>query len=212
MEDKVFLMRKLSRINILWKVAIILLLISMNADAGDVTYSGMVIDADTKEPIEGVVVVATWLKELTTSAKPVEDVKETLTDGAGRWSLLIPEGKIDKLILELLPFSGKTITEVAGPHFIVFKSGSCSWPIFISICGEKMKPGKADEFIKGDITNIIIELPKLTSNEDRRNALPELIHGGREIYMKEPRFIKLINAERRYLGLEEYEDLKEFEK
>lgn len=181
--------------------------------AKDRIYSGGVIDADTKDSIEGVIVVATWLKELTTSTEPIPiyDVKETLTDEDGRWSISISEGKIDKLILELLPFTGKTITEVTGPHFIVFKPGYCSWPngFSVSICREKMKPNEADGFIKGDIT---IELPKLTSNKDRRRALPELIHGGRDIYMKEQRFIRLINAERRYLGLPEYEDLKEFEK
>ncbi|HDZ61602.1 MAG TPA: hypothetical protein ENH40_00450 [Nitrospirae bacterium] len=182
------------------------------AFAKERVYSGNVIDADTKEPIEGAVVVAIWLKELTTSTEAIDDVKETLTDGVGRWSLLIPEGKIDKTILDLLPFSGKTISEVAGPHFTVFKPGYCSWPdLSVSICRERMKPVEAGEFIKGDITNITIELPKLTSNKDRRRTLPELIHGGREIYIKERRFIRLINAERRYLGLPEYDDLKEFE-
>ncbi len=182
------------------------------AFAKDRVYSGRVIDAETKKPIEGVIVVATWLKELIISKeKSIYDVQETLTDRDGRWSLSIPEGKIDKLFLERIPLTGKSITEVVGPHFVVFKPGYCSWPygVSVDVCRRKMKPGDDNGFIiSGAVT---VDLPELTNKEDRRRTLPELIHGGREIYMKERRFIKLINVEHRYLGIREYEDLKEFE-
>jgi hypothetical protein len=181
------------------------------AFAKDRIYSGRVIDTDTKKPIEGVVIVAMWLKELIISKEEYKyDVQETLTDGDGKWSLSIPGGKIDKLFLEIIPLAGKTVADVVGPHFIVFKPGYCSWPesVSVEVCRRKMKPGDNSEFIRDEVT---VELPQLINKEDRRRALPALIHGGREIYMKERRFILLINAERRYLGLPEYKDLKEFE-
>lgn len=187
------------------------------AFAKDKVYNGRVIDSETKKPIEGVIVVATWLKELIISTEEsihsIYDVQETLTDRDGRWSLSIPEGKIDNLFLELIPLVGKSITEVVGPHFTVFKPGYCSWPegFMVNVCIKNLKPAKDNGFIISG--EIIVELPKLTNKEDRRKSLPVLIYDDREknLYMKERRFIKLINAERRYLGLQEYEDLKEFE-
>ncbi len=52
------------------------------------TFRGKVIEADTKEPIEGAVVVASWAEERATPAGPtsrLKDVKETLTNKNGEW-------------------------------------------------------------------------------------------------------------------------------
>ena len=65
------------------------------------TFKGRVIDADTKEPIEGAVVVAVWGTETTTPTAThsnLKDLKECLTDKNGEWSLTGPKGRADELI------------------------------------------------------------------------------------------------------------------
>jgi hypothetical protein len=60
------------------------------------TFKGKVIDADTKEPIEGAVVVASWLEEradIAGSTSELKDVKETLTDKNGEWMIKGPRGR-----------------------------------------------------------------------------------------------------------------------
>jgi hypothetical protein len=55
----------------------------------------------------------------------------------------------------------------------------------------------------------IIELPKLSRKEDRRRALTGRVDANdekrnKEFYGKQKELIRLLNQERRYLGLEEY--------
>lgn len=81
-------------------------------------------------------------------------------------------------------------------------------------------PGSMHGF-RDDIVNplrkggyIIIELPKLTNREDRLEAQriwPSLVGGDIETARKIKNFIKLINEEKRYLGLPENPILKELE-
>src|SRR5512139_120753 len=64
--------------------------------AKDITFRGRVIDYDTKEPIEGAVVVASWLEARQTisgDSTRLKDVKETLTDKNGEWSISGEEGQ-----------------------------------------------------------------------------------------------------------------------
>ena len=113
--------------------------------ACSVTFHGRVIDADTRAPIEGAVVVVSWSEERATIAGPtgrLKDVKETLTDKNGEWVIKGPKGRIGGDALAMFTyFTGMYFTKP--PWFIVFKPGYCSYPIGFTVdsCSGKIKPG-----------------------------------------------------------------------
>jgi|SRR3990172_743478 len=76
-------------------VIILLLIIIVGTPVCDTTFKGRVIDADTKQPIEGAVVVASWSGDRGTptgGTSRLEDVKEVLTDKNGEWTIKGPRG------------------------------------------------------------------------------------------------------------------------
>jgi len=88
------------------------------------TFKGRVIDADTKEPIEGAVVAAIWRESKGTMTGPTtrfKESKETLTDKSGEWSIVGPEGYENKIISGFLHIMGVFVTE--SPVFIIYKPG-----------------------------------------------------------------------------------------
>lgn len=157
------------------------------------TFKGKVIDADTKEPIEGAVVVAVWKTERTTPAAThvdLKDVKECLTDKNGKWSISGPKGRDD----ELLPGLSLFIPYTKRPQFIVFKPGYCSWPsgFYIDACKDKLKPQGTVRICEG----ATMELPKLTKR-DRMTIIqniPSLGIAG-EVEEKLPLFKQLVEEE-----------------
>ena len=198
-------------------VILLLLLIVIFAQASDRTYQGKVIDAETKEPIEGAVVVAVWWEQrgfFFGSTERFKDVKEELTDRDGRWSIVGPEGYERKLIPGFLQLIGIWATK--SPSFIVFKPGYCSWPKGFSIdaCKDKIKPEGTGQIREGKT----IELPKLTRREDRLIAMmvgpidfvsdPGL---RRKFLKKQIEFLRLLDEECRNLGISEFKTYKELE-
>jgi len=190
-----------------------LVYVTVVTSAFGATFKGKVIDADTKQPIEGVVVVASWSEERATPAGPttrLKDVKETLTDKNGMWVIEGPKGGEVGDMKAIFSFlTGTYFTNP--PQFIVFKPGYCSWlgGSGIDAC-KTMKPEGQDK-VAGGIT---VELPKLTNREDRKRSLPSPFHkdGNGSFYSKQGTFIKLINEESRNIGLSEYDTLKRYEK
>ena len=92
------------------------------------TFSGRIIDCDTREPIEGTVVVAYWYEAWGTfagEATRLKDVKETLTDKEGKWSIRGPKGRPSDSSNDFIVFlTGITgIPYTRQPDFIVFKPG-----------------------------------------------------------------------------------------
>jgi hypothetical protein len=180
------------------------------------TFHGQVIDADTKEPIEGAVVVAYWYKARTTllgeEDVTLKDVKETLTDKNGQWAVTGPKGREHDLFPYFSTITGIYYTQP--PLFIVFKPGYCSWPERFSIdaCKSKIKPEGSGRIRDGKT----IELPKLTNRGDRLRNCPETVSSSsddpreyKKIQKKQLEFLRLINEERRNLGLSEYKMYKE---
>ena len=135
--------------------------------AKDMTFRGRVIDYDTKEPIEGAAVVASWYEASPTiagEATRLKDVKETLTDKNGEWSIAGEEGKPHTEHPYFHFLTGTYYTRT--PQFIIFKPGYCSWPegFYIEACQDKMRS-------TGEFTvNKTFELPKLTNRERRIRA------------------------------------------
>lgn len=111
-------------------------------------YRGKVIDADTNEPIEGVVVLGVWYKEYTGAPGAIHkfyDARETVTDKNGEFSI---------------PGMGLMIISNVIARFSIFKAGYfyndyTSW----------------ETFSKG---NVIIRLKKLTMEQWRKGVrLPD---------------------------------------
>lgn len=172
-------------------------------------YTGRVIDAGTKEPIKGAVVVASWIEERADIAGPTsksKNVKETLTNKNGRWMIWGPRGMEMGTITSIFTFL--TFTYITNPpEFIVFKPGYCSWPEGFMIKACKMKPS-------GVGNGGIIELLKLTDREDRlRNSSlwPSLMDSDNESLKKIKNLLKLLDQEDRNLGLSGDPRLKELE-
>lgn len=193
---------------------ILTILIFFSTNSYAATFKGKVIDSDTKEPIEGAVVVMSWSEERATPAGPtsrLKDVKETLTDKNGMWLIKGPKGGDIGKIKAIFSFlTGTYFTNF--PDFIIFKPGYCSWPegFGIDACRGKMKLEGNDKVAEG----VTVELPKLINRGDRletQRIWPPLVGGDIETKRKMKNFIRLLNEERRHLGIPEDPTLKEIE-
>jgi hypothetical protein len=162
--------------------------------AKDRVYGGRVIDFETKEPIEGAVVVAYWYERMAAPAggdTRLNEVKETLTDMDGAWSITGPEEESGDPY-----YSYATGTYyIQHPRFIVFKPGYCPWPdgFALNSCRGKMKPGGAGKVAEGEN----IELPKL-KEQDRLRAIPNRPTDSKK---KLPFLFEQINEERKRFNL-----------
>ena len=172
--------------------------------AGERIYHGKVIDADTREPIEGAVVVAYWVEKMATPAgatSRLKEVKEELTDKNGEWSIVGEEQEKNPDYEK----SWRTKTYFTyHPIFIIFKPGYCSFPKGFSIeaCKGKMKPRGAADIAGGKD----VELPKIVNLEDRIRVKPAPI-GEKENWPKQRNFIHLIREEWRFLYSKDPGDL-----
>lgn len=158
-------------------------------------WGGKIIDIETKEPIEGAVVLAVWERVYRTPAGPNSyfyEAKEVLTDKEGRFE--IPA----YTPINLLPI----ISYMRGPHFTIFK------PRYLSLSGEYLDENVTDkptELPKGAkvfrLAPGIIELPKLKTREERIKNLPSgLMY--EEAEKKAKNYMHLLNVERHNLGLD----------
>jgi hypothetical protein len=142
-------------------------------------YKGKIIDAETQEPIEDVVVVAVYNTHTIIGGpaggySSVVKVKETLTDKTGEF--LIPS-----YTTIMSPNSKEYYTE-----FIIYKPGYASYPNYkrrivpFKFCGPEYlftKEVGSIGLIKNgtksvNITYGIAKLPKLNAWEERRRAVP----------------------------------------
>lgn len=159
-------------------------------------WKGKIIDIETKEPIEGAVVVAIWeraYRSVSGDKTYFYEAKEVLTDKEGRFE--IPA----YTPINLLPI----ISYIREPYFIIFKPGYLSLSDrhletnVINKPAEFKRNGKMYRFAPG-----IIELPKLKTREERLEAQSDAIPLGEVPDEKMPILLNLINAERKSLGLD----------
>ncbi|OGL46732.1 MAG: hypothetical protein A2W05_02175 [Candidatus Schekmanbacteria bacterium RBG_16_38_10] len=146
------------------------------------TFKGKVIDADTKEPIEGAVVVASWSEERADIAGPTsrfKDVKETLTDNNGEWKIEGPVGSKESNIKSLFTFITGTYY-ARTPQFIIFKPGYWPYPekfgfVAFPYIGEQRITKRTAEgtllTIEEDLEGIVLvrpgEIEKYLKEQDR---------------------------------------------
>lgn len=148
-------------------------------------WTGKVIDAETKQPIKGAVVVAEWDESyaaIPETAYRLKDVKEVLTNSEGQF-------KIDaQTYYSVLPDS-----RIAGPHFTIFKPGYGYFP------SQHVSPKdwKNDFFEKSDA---VVELPKYRTIEERREKLNGGLISGLHRVMKLKLFREQVNIERLETG------------
>lgn len=200
----------------MFAIVFFILLISTASPISAATFKGKVVDADTKEPIEGAVVVAEWSGETTTPTathSTLKDVKEVLTDKKGEWMIKGPKGgKIGNMKTIISVITGAYFTK--RPRFYIFKPGYCPCPAVpgIKVCSQRMKPLGVDG--EGET----LELPKLTNREDRLYAQgmtrPDFfleMTADKQKARRIKNFLRLLNQERRFLGLDEYPIGKELE-
>jgi hypothetical protein len=159
-------------------------------------WKGKVIDAETKQPIEGAVVVAVWEKELRGPAGGETrflDAVETVTNKDGEFN--IPSIKFLSIPL---------IRIVKGPFFTFYKPGYGSTPKWVV----KMPYNKHTQSDYFETQGAMVELPRLKTKDERMKNLPHLIIGTEGHENKTKKYIQLLNQERVELGLDPYKEGK----
>ena len=151
-------------------------------------YQGQVIDAETKAPLAGAVVVVHWLRDRVYPFHSVTEnyaVRETITDAEGRFFL------DTKDVEEGAP------RRTRRPGFLIFLPGYGSYPHrHVSPTG----------FTGGlfERPGAVVELPRLMDREERRKHLFRFDpHSHSDTPRKDlPEFVRKYDAERVAIGLE----------
>jgi hypothetical protein len=167
------------------------------------TFEGQILDIETKKPIEGAAVVAFYYKGLMISLgagaiSTIFKIEEAVTDHEGRF-------RIPSYTTFLSPWSiGQEVT------FIIYKPGYAplEWPTLLEyrFSGKEKGERSVSYSLKKEIKfrDNVVELPKLETKEDRLKALRSPEGDDVSDYKFQRQFIRLINEERKYLGLEPY--------
>lgn len=151
-------------------------------------YRGQVIDAETKAPLAGAVVVVHWLRDRVYPVHMVAEnyaVRETVTDVEGRFFLDVTD------VEEGAP------SRTRRPGFFIFLPGYGSYP----------KKHVSPRGFTGGIferQGAVVELPRLEDREERRKHLFLFGHGdfSDRPFKDLPELVRRINAERIAIGLE----------
>lgn len=153
-------------------------------------YQGQVVDAETKAPLAGAVVVVRWLRDRVYPVHMVAEnyaVRETVTGADGRFFLDVRD------VEEGAP------RRTRRPGFLIFLAGYGSYP---------KKHVSPTGFTGGmfERPGTIIELPRLVDREERRSHLWSF---GPHSYSDKPfrdlpELMRGINTERIAIGLEPY--------
>lgn len=151
-------------------------------------YRGQVIDADTKAPLVGAVVVAMWTRDRVYPLHSVNEryaVRETVTDAGGRF------------VLDAKDVEDGAPRRVHHPEFLIFLPGYGAFPRY-----QRTPRG----FIGGIFwdSGTTVELPRFETRQERIENLYDVIpHNFSEDPFKEiPKLTKAFNEERVALDLE----------
>jgi hypothetical protein len=164
------------------------------ADAcADGPYRGRVIDAETKEPLAGAVVLVYWIRNAPGighgPAQSFLGAEEALTDDRGEF--IVGENPPSNWI----PFTWRSL-----PKFIIFQPGYGYFPRHFATM-PPLPPTGFEGLLKiMEERPVVFELPRLTSREELVDALyllpPRTIPPD-----KIPKLTRLLNVEARQLGL-----------
>jgi hypothetical protein len=168
-------------------VLLIIFSLSLGCSQSYGPYYGKVIDAETKEPLEGVAVLAVFYTQQygpAGSSSHYVDAKETVTDMNG-------EFKIPSLTVTTFRI-GHSFEPYA--MFLIFKPGYGHYPD-----SKGIKPMFIPNGTLPEDEYITVELPKL-NEEQRRKDLGPMINFSIP-YDKQKHFIDLINEENKIMGI-----------
>ena len=136
-------------------------------------WQAQVVSAETKQPLEGVVVLAWWTRHVRSFGGPSEeyrDSQEVLTDEDGRFT-----------IESRWFFSLNPLVFFRGPFVAMFKPGygDYGWPGYQ---GSETWPKEKREALRTEaqllqLDGIILEMPTLTTLEQRKEYLKRLSGG-----------------------------------
>jgi hypothetical protein len=153
-------------------------------------YRGQVIDAETKAPLAGAVVVVRWLQDRVYPVHMVAEnyaVRETITDAEGRF------------FLDAKDVEERAPRRTRRPGFLIFLPGYGAYP------KQHVSP---TGFTGGmfERPGAIVELPRLVDREERRKHLWSFgPHSYSDKPFRElPELMRRINVERISIGLEPY--------
>ena len=190
-------MRK--KIILFWIISVLSLSGNCNNAFAAGPWKGKIIDVETKEPLEGAVVLAVWERVYRTPAGANSyfyEAKEVVTNKAGEFEMS------SYTTINLLPI----ISYMRGPLFTIFKPGYGSvngmalGGYFTGVAPEEQDfklEEKRYRYAAG-----VVELPKLKTREERLEAQSNAIPLGGVPDEKMPILLSLINVERKSLGLD----------
>jgi hypothetical protein len=168
-------------------------------------FKGTILDYDTKQPIEGAVVVAVYKKATmglgAGSISSIINVREALTDKEGNF-------RIPSYTRLIQPFSWQIPTT-----FIIFKPGyAClelgKFYFTAEETREQELPWLWNQEIKFKLrAHSVIELPKLNTRDERKKNIPSLPSWD-SLLEKQENLIRLINEEEASLGMERSDPYK----
>jgi len=154
-------------------------------------YVGQVVDAETRAPIEGAVVVASWWRDRVWPGASISEryaAREVVTDREGRFVL-------DATHLEEYAPGG-----TLRPTFTVFFPG---YLVFSPLLGPAFRePG----FLQGEFSprGVLVGLPRLKTEAERRHQVgrisPRLLSP--QPFSELPRFTRLLDQEAIAVGLQ----------
>ena len=179
-----------------WVITVLLLLVVscglFNQLLAGGPYKGKVIDAETKKPLEGAVVLAVWQR---VSAGVVQkaygflDAEEVLTDSNGQFVI----GKDS-------PVSWIPGTWVYGPDITIFYPGYGFYPRYH--VSPSMPLGGTERVLEMMANEeVVFELPRLKTMDERVKVQRGVISSDVPDE-KMPNLIRLLNLERQKLGFE----------
>ena len=166
------------------------------------SFKGKVIDAETKEPIEGAVVIAQYNVNMlgpTGSHTTLTDVQEALTDKNGDFFIRPITKFIHPLSVGYKTFfliwkPGYKKEEIKDAYFFTKEPGTFEDLPVQTDKGFEMRPVRLG----------IVELEMMKTEEERRKAIPTRI-GEFSDFKKQKQFIRFINEERKLFGFEPFE-------
>jgi len=159
-------------------------------------WQAQVVRADTKQPLEGVVVLAWWTRHVRSFGGPSEeyrDSQEVLTDKDGRFTIEL------RWFFSLNP-----LVFFRGPFVAMFKSGygDYEWPGYQ---GSETWPKEKREALRTEaqllqLDGIVLEMPRLSTMGEREEYLKRLSGRISDIPLdRRPQMQEAIVEERRAL-------------
>jgi hypothetical protein len=156
-------------------------------------YRGRVIDAETKQPLEGAVVLAVWENKapgISGTSYSYLDSEEVLTDENGRF------------VVGKNPPVSSSMPWVAGPRITIFYPGYGFYPRY-QVSPKGSTRIHLETMEKQELT---FELKRLKTRDERLKVIGGIFPGLEIPRNKIQNLIRLINIESKKLGIPQYDE------